>query len=230
MKRIVCILLMLALSVCPLLLTGCDGGGEDAPPVYDDLSAHLVFTKNDTGYTVEIFSLEYIIGYADIDAFREANGDKLSISKLTIPSTYNGEPVTEIGDYAFAYTAITDVTIPQSVKRIGDCAFLGCTSLEGISLPTSLEVISDRAFYDCSSLTELFLPKELKYVGLNAFDGCASLGVAYYYASESVLIDNVRIYGGNSALTSALCYYSSERPTVSGSFWHYGADNLPTKW
>ncbi|MBQ8372601.1 MAG: leucine-rich repeat domain-containing protein [Clostridia bacterium] len=228
MKRIVCILLMLMFSVCPVLMSGCDEDDTATPEA--DLSEHLVFTKNDTGYTVELYSLEYIIGYESVDAFREANVDKLSITKITIPSTYNGEPVTKIGGYAFAYTGIVSVNIPDSVTEIGECAFLGCSSLADISLPSTLEMIGERAFYECSSLTEIFLPKQISHIGLNAFYGCSSLTVAYYYASEAVLIDDVRIYGGNSPLTSVLCYYSSDRPTTNGSFWHYGPDNLPVKW
>ena len=41
---------------------------------------------------------------------------------FTIPSILGGEPVTEIGDYAFDYNSvITSVTIPTSVISIGKC-------------------------------------------------------------------------------------------------------------
>ena len=45
---------------------------------------------------------------------------------LNIPSTYNGKPVVKIEDYAFCYTDITSVTIPDSVTYVGSYAFRGC--------------------------------------------------------------------------------------------------------
>ena len=52
---------------------------------------------------------------------------------IVIASTYNGYPVTSIGDYAFSgysyrgCTNLTSVTIPNSVTRIGYDAFMNCT-------------------------------------------------------------------------------------------------------
>ena len=51
---------------------------------------------------------------------------------VNIPASYNGKPVTEIGD-AFNYSGITGVTIPNSVKIIGgfwDCANLATVTFE----------------------------------------------------------------------------------------------------
>src|SRR5262245_58020004 len=42
---------------------------------------------------------------------------------VVISSTYNGFPVTSIGDNAFIGTGLTSVTIPNSVTSIGQYAF-----------------------------------------------------------------------------------------------------------
>src|SRR5947207_9688430 len=42
---------------------------------------------------------------------------------IVIASTYNGYPVTSIGDNAFIGTGLTSVTIPNSVTSIGQYAF-----------------------------------------------------------------------------------------------------------
>ena len=49
-------------------------------------------------------------------------------NKIIIPNTYNGLPVTSIENSAFlACTSLTSVTIPNSIKSIGDNAFFNCS-------------------------------------------------------------------------------------------------------
>ena len=53
--------------------------------------------------------------------------------EVIIPSTYNGKPVTSIGDSAFYNcTSLTSIEIPASVTSIGDSAFSNCSSLKTI--------------------------------------------------------------------------------------------------
>ena len=55
--------------------------------------------------------------------------------ELEIPSTYDGKPVTSIGDWVFyACTKLTRVTIPDSVTGIGYAAFSKCGSLQSIDV------------------------------------------------------------------------------------------------
>ena len=51
---------------------------------------------------------------------------------VSIPSEINNLSVTSIGDYAFANTVLTSVTIPGSVTNIGNDAFSGCTNLTSV--------------------------------------------------------------------------------------------------
>lgn len=52
---------------------------------------------------------------------------------VVIPAAWaDGTPVTSIDGYAFAYTSITSVVIPSTVKSIGYGAFDGCYSLENV--------------------------------------------------------------------------------------------------
>lgn len=49
-------------------------------------------------------------------------------NKIIIPNTYNGLPVTSIENSAFlACTSLTSVTLPNSIKSIGDNAFFNCS-------------------------------------------------------------------------------------------------------
>ena len=73
----------------------------------------------------------------------------------------------------------SEVTIPEGVQSIGDCAFSGCNSLTSLTLPSSLKLIGDSAFWGCSSLTSLTLPSSLQSIGYWAFEYCNSLTSLY---------------------------------------------------
>src|SRR6266536_1147582 len=77
---------------------------------------------------------------------------------IVIASTYNGYPVTSIGDYAFSgysyfgCTNLTNVTIPNSVTNIGIFALSNCTRLTNATIPNSVTSIRDQAFKGCTRL------------------------------------------------------------------------------
>ena len=74
---------------------------------------------------------------------------------VNIPATINGLPVTSIGESAFWETALTGVTIPDSVTSIGDLAFEECFTLTNVTIPDSVTSIGDYAFVDCLDLTAI---------------------------------------------------------------------------
>ena len=60
-------------------------------------------------------------------------GNAKYLEEIVIPATYNGKPVTSIGESAFNNcTGLTSVTIPNSVTNIGDYAFWCCSGLTTI--------------------------------------------------------------------------------------------------
>ena len=78
--------------------------------------------------------------------------------------------VIHIGDRAFYGLGIESVTIPPTVKTIGQYAFTDCTSLTEITIPESVQSIGNRAFWRCFSLRRIAIEGELK-LGDDVFVG-----------------------------------------------------------
>ena len=89
---------------------------------------------------------------------------------FTVPAS-----VTTIGEYAFAVSALTDVTLPDGLQTIGEGAFGGCTALKSVTLPAGLKEIEKNAFGGCETLTSINLPEGLKTIGEGAFNECTAL-------------------------------------------------------
>lgn len=130
---------------------------------------------------------------------------KGSAADVEIPAEIDGAPVEEIGFYAFeSKNQILSVILPDSVKKICEGAFMGCSSMYSINIPSGLEEIQRGAFVDCSALTDMTLPAAVKRVQEEAFTGCSGL--------TSLTIENPDLqyeYWGLEEL-SALTVYAPE--------------------
>lgn len=116
-------------------------------------------------------------------------------SNITLPNT-----VTKINDDALkGNKKIVSVTIPGSVKDIGNNAFQGCPNLEEIiftnpDTASNNLIIRINAFQNCPKLTKCEIPARANQVVGNIFKGCTSLteikvnaNNPYYFAQDGVL-------------------------------------------
>ena len=121
------------------------------------------------------------IYYSTIGSNAEViSGDKKYKDEVAIPEevTYNGitYPVTSIGYAAFnGCSALTAITIPNSVTYIYDETFKGCSSLTSITISNSVTSIGNSAFLGCSALTAITIPNSVTSIGNAAFRGCSAL-------------------------------------------------------
>lgn len=82
-------------------------------------------------------------------------------TRVAIPSTVEGCPVTTIGDGAFYNcTGLTRVMIPNSVTSIGNDAFSYCVNLREITIPDSVTETGEYVFYKCAGLKTVYFASE----------------------------------------------------------------------
>ena len=163
------------------------GEGDDVPPgdpaspdeiisfADDKVKAKLVAafdTNNDGELTyaeaAAATSMEGVFGaiktYKSFDEFQFFTGiteipaelcrDWNLLTSITLPNS-----ITKIGNRAFINCVkLKDFIIPEGVKSIGASAFCCCTSLTSIAIPESVLVIEEGAFSGCSSLTSIVIP------------------------------------------------------------------------
>ena len=103
-------------------------------------------------------------------------GNHLLAVKDTIGNVFHIKDGTVdiVGD-VFAGLDITEVYIPDTIKRIGREAFADCTKLARIELGEGVGVIDDYAFKGCTILSFIQIEKNLSVIGVGAFDGCDTL-------------------------------------------------------
>ena len=91
------------------------------------------------------------------------------------------EDVTEIYNCAFADTNITEIQLPNTLVSIGMDVFAGygtfwgCSALTSVTIPNSVTGIGYGTFYKCSGLTSVTIPNSVTSIGNSAFTYCTSL-------------------------------------------------------
>ncbi len=80
------------------------------------------------------------------------------------------EETVVIADKVFSNNdVIKGVDLGQSLKFIGESAFIGCYNLESVTFPKTLNKIGENAFASCDKITEITLPDGLVSLGKGAF-------------------------------------------------------------
>jgi hypothetical protein len=169
--------------------------------------------------------------------------------ELTIPENYNGknyeiynyafynfedlqsviipDSVTKIGGCAFAECfSLTNVTLGKNVASIGNCAFLDCNSLTAIVLGNYVTSIDDCAFYGCTNLTSIVIGNSITAISEYTFYKCSNLKTLYYCGA---VLDwaKISIEEGNDIIASTkIYYYSATQPTEAGNYWYYVNDEI----
>lgn len=100
---------------------------------------------------------------ADVTELGEAALSYTALSEFEFP-----EGVNSVEPYVLSGTDITNIVIPDRFTEIGDYAFLNCKQLKNITLSKNLTDIGTRAFA-YTALTQVDLPDGLETLGIRHF-------------------------------------------------------------
>lgn len=148
-----------------------------------------------------LYEVVFSGGCQYLDAYAFVNS--LSLKKITLPSD-----LLEIGEYCFAVSSLESVTIPQSVKTIGICAFALCPLLKSANIPAGLDTLGENCFQECTKLETVQFPEKLtgglNSIGEYTFLKCTSL--------KSVQLPKGITAVGNGAFSTCSSLQSVELP------------------
>lgn len=95
---------------------------------------------------------------------------KKQTSSYTVPSG-----VEKIGSYAFYMcSGLESISLPNSVKQLGEMAFT-FTKIKQISIPSKVTEIPSFCFTFCQELQKAVVPSTVTSIGYGAFDRCENL-------------------------------------------------------
>ena len=197
-------------------MIGCDNAFDNKISFHKKNRSNL-FLKNNNMIKKIFASLIIAFMFGIVPAFSEEfmeNGINYRVASSTTPSVYvcrlpNGEHysgdvvvpssvehegieylVSGISNWAFENCSeITNISMPQSIKEIGESAFAGCSQLTHLSFPDSIKYLEICVCYGCEKLCSLHLPSDIQGIGRSAFNGCKSL-------EEFVVPDSVKEIDG----------------------------------
>lgn len=163
-----------------------DGTYEDYEVAYDyNFSAFIVVDDSIPDPAEDYTYEENEDGTITITAY---TGDE---EELVIPSEIDGKTVSAIGSGIFSplnggNSTVKKITVPASVKTIGEEAFACADALEEVYIEDGVTEIGELAFSGCMNLKKITIPKSVEKIGKGAFD--------HTYHSDSDAIIDVTIY------------------------------------
>lgn len=91
-----------------------------------------------------------------------------------------------IDDHAFENcAALRDIALPDGLVLIGNWAFANC-KLDALTLPDTLRDIGQGALAGCTGLTELTIPASVDGMGSKVFSGCENIRVVTFAGDAPV--------------------------------------------
>ena len=166
-----------------------------------------------------ITSVTFEKGIENIPAYICAGATYLT--NVTLPEKEDTIDGYAIRSCAFSGTAISSVTLPDSLTDIGYSAFSGCEQLTKIAIPGNVKIIDGSAFYGCVRLSDITLGKNVAEIGSSAFYECTRLSSVSIknpeceiYDSSATIPENAGIYGLSGSTAQAYAEKYNRKFTI----------------
>ena len=100
-----------------------------------------------------------------------AFAENTALTGITLPET-----LAVIGKEAFRGSGLKEISIPGGAETVEAKAFQSCTALTAASFGEGVRIIEQYAFESCTSLQTVKFPESLQEIRLYAFHQCGKLG------------------------------------------------------
>ncbi|MBO6262665.1 MAG: leucine-rich repeat protein [Clostridia bacterium] len=185
-------------------------------------------------------------------------GKKAFFSCESLKSVVVSEGVVSIGEGAFsACEVLKSVKLPNSLAEIGNYVFLlsdhitynkyeGANYIGNDDNPyvvfmktarTTVCKINDRtkfiqgaSFFFDNNLEKVVISESVISIGEDAFYGCNNIKGVYYLGNAEEWAKIVMAEGNEKLTEATRYYYSEEKPTEEGDFWHYDESGNVVEW
>lgn len=151
------------------------------------LASAIATSLSAAAYSFESAGIYYnITGNNTVEVTYSDRDNNTYSGSISVPETVtnNGTEysVTTIGESAFKGSAVTSVSMPESITSIDYDAFYECKNLESVTLPESLTTLDYDAFQYCCNLESIIIPSSVNSIGISAFSECKALKDIYCQA------------------------------------------------
>jgi hypothetical protein len=161
------------------------------------IGAGVIYYLNENGYINWFSSSDYV--YTEDSSGITITGYNGKDTTLEIPDVIDGNVVTSIGKGAFEDSNLKSLTLPDTIKVIGERAFFNSKYLHVIDIADGVTEIGSYAFASCDGLADTYIPESVTTIG------------------DNILKDSGNVYikavPGTTAMTYALSNDISYTPT-----------------
>lgn len=95
---------------------------------------------------------------------------KSNLQRIHFTGTLEG-----IEPYAFDWSQLTEITLPDGLTTIEEGTFESCKNLESVTFSSSIKWIDKYAFLNCESIKSIKLPDSVEQIRESVFKNCFSL-------------------------------------------------------
>ncbi|MBQ8299361.1 MAG: leucine-rich repeat protein [Clostridia bacterium] len=184
---------------------------DDANAKYVDVEGKLLANKEGTiayQYALGNEAVSYVVP-AGIETIADgAFAEAPSLKEVTL-----SDSVTRLGNESFKFAVMLENVLNiQNLEQIGESAFEN-TSLVSFEIPTKVQEILANTFKN-TNLAKVYIPENITSIGSGAFANCSSLEEAIFEKATSMSGD---VFNGSALLKYILVFDETEKIGITST-------------